>query len=65
MVRVLRDLTIASAILAAPISALYTKNGPVLLLDEDNFEKELLHEKHASVRLSCEMPTPPLSRTVL
>ncbi|KAF8469628.1 hypothetical protein BDZ91DRAFT_720606 [Kalaharituber pfeilii] len=45
----IRDLTLAALLLAAPASALYSKSGPVQLLDKKNFDSEILHSEHAAI----------------
>ncbi|RPB19833.1 thioredoxin-domain-containing protein [Terfezia boudieri ATCC MYA-4762] len=42
-------LTLAALLLAGPASALYTKSGPVQLLDQKSFEKEILQSDSAAI----------------
>ncbi|KAF8418244.1 hypothetical protein BGX38DRAFT_1147519 [Terfezia claveryi] len=48
MVQIL-ELTLAALLLTGPASALYTKSGPVQLLDQKSFEKEILHSDSAAI----------------
>ncbi|KAF8424664.1 hypothetical protein EV426DRAFT_665433, partial [Tirmania nivea] len=45
----IRELTLATLLLAIPASALYTKSGPVQLLDSKSFENEILQSDNAAI----------------
>lgn len=48
-----RELTLAALLLTGPASALYSKSGPIQLLDPKSFDKEILQSDHAAVSTCC------------